>query len=358
MQIAVQVGLLAGGIALLAVTGWWRLCFWPFRLRPDRMTAEKLGFLVSTPESRKRVEAITRSFAGGFNAALTCPSDGAWRRRCDGFGQHYRPFAHEGAAMGYSLRHLLGGSGRDFEQTVVSTRPELRYLYYVGLGFWSGMRNHTPAKMRRGVEELDPLYRFLCYDGYGFKVGFFEYLKDRSCLVKLDRFEGYARQAAYQGLGRAFWFLFMDRHDLMIEQIGEQGDYAVDVAAGVGLAAAFVNTDRLEVALEAGRKMLGPWRDHFHQGLCFALKARSIDDVDAFESNMSRLPAATREAAYAAIRECDRVELLIRDQQTDDGYRRWRSQVREWMAEHIDYPLAGLTSADDAGSKSPRIGVA
>ncbi|MFQ5491957.1 MAG: DUF1702 family protein, partial [Phycisphaerae bacterium] len=338
MHIAVQVGLLAGLVGVLVLTGRWRLCYWPFRLRPSRMTVGKLGFLVSCPENVRRVESITRSFAGGFNAALTSPSDDAWRRRCDSFGVHDRPFAHEGAAMGYPLRRLGGKSGRDFEESVVSRRPEMRYLYYVGLGFWSGMRNHTPERMRRVVEGLDPLYRFLCYDGYGFKVGFFDYLKDRACITRLDRFEGYARHAAYQGLGRAFWFLFMDRHDLLIERIGELGDDAVDAAAGVGLATAFVNTDRLEVAFEVGLKMPGPWRDHFHQGMCFALKARSLDDVDEFDKNLSRLPSGSREAAYAAIRECDRVELLIRDEQADDGYRRWRDQVRRWMADNVEYP--------------------
>ncbi len=34
---------------------------------------------------------------------------------------------------------------------------------------------------------------------------------------RLNELEGYARSAAYQGVGRAFYFLFMDDHDALIE---------------------------------------------------------------------------------------------------------------------------------------------
>jgi hypothetical protein len=168
----------------------------------------------------------------------------------------------------------------------------------------------------------------------------------------LDGLEGYARNAAYQGVGRAFWFLYMDRPDVLIERIRTLGDHAADAAAGAGRASVFVFPDRLDVAQRLAARLPAEWRDHFHLGMCFALKARSINDQDQFERYMAAAAPAVREAAYAAIRECDRIELLVRSEPGRDGYRAWRARVTEWMAGHIEYPMAGLKDASaKAGSR-------
>jgi hypothetical protein len=257
--------------------------------------------------------------------------------------------------MGYTARHLFRYDPAEFERTLVKPRPEMRYLYYVGLGFWSGIRNHPPAKLERTVDGLDPLHRYLCFDGYGFKRAFFDYPRDPAAFRVLDALPGYARNAAYQGVGRAFWFLYMHRPDVLVERMRGLGVHAVDAAAGVGLASVFVFPDRLAVAQRLGQAMPAEWRDHFHLGMCFALKARSINDQDQFERWMSAAPASVREAAYASIRECDRIELLVRSEPGSDGYRQWRSRVTEWMAGRIDFPMSGisLTSGVEASQQEP-----
>lgn len=335
---------LALAVALLIVTGWWRLAFVAFAIRPSRMTVDRLGLSVTSPRDVERVDTILASFAGGFNAMIAAPSSRAWRAYCDSLPALYRPFAYEGAAMGYTLRHLFRYRPDEFEDRIVKPLPEYRYLYYVGLGFWSGMRRHDATAMSRVVEALDPMHRYLCYDGYGFKHAFFDYPNDPNGLRPLDSLEGYARNAACQGVGRAFFFLYMAEPETLVEQVGKLGVYAADAAAGVGLAAAFINPDRLEVARELGARLPSNWHDHYHLGMCFGLKARSINDVDRFEQDMGRTEAGVREAVFASIRECDRVERLTRSEQGENGYRRWRERVTEWMAGHIDYPLAGLRS--------------
>ena len=169
---------LAAGLLVVLLTGWWRLAFAVVAIRRSRMTIEHLGFRVTLPDQVERVNGILDSFAGGFNAMIAWPSFSGWARYCDSLPVVYRPFAHEGAAMGYCLRRLFRYSPTEFEERIVRARPQFRYLSYVGLGFWSGMRGHDPTRLARIVDGLDTLHGYLCYDGYGFKHGFFDYLKD------------------------------------------------------------------------------------------------------------------------------------------------------------------------------------
>lgn len=347
----------ATAIAVAVVTGWWRWALTPWTINAKRMTVRQLGLMVSDPSDVQRVDSILAGFAGGFNRMMARASWQTWQEYCASLPALLRPFAEEGAAMGYTPRRLFRYRPAAFERDIVRPRPEFRYLHYVGLGFWSGMRNHSVRKLERVTAGLDPLHRFLCFDGFGFKVAFFDDPQDDAALGKLDAFSGYARDVAYQGVGRAFFFRFMDRPDLFVERVAKLGENAVDVAAGAGLAAVFVNPDRLEVARRWAEQMPEGWKPHFHLGMCFGLKARSINDLDGFEKNLQRLDRAGQDAVWASIRECDRVELLVRADGETDGYRRWRSRVTEWMGENVEYPLAGVrhgSRAKGAGSSSER----
>ncbi len=339
--------------AVLVGTGWWRLAFRLFAIRPHRMTVDRLGLMITSTADVDRVNTLLRNFAGGFNVMITARSESVWRSCCESIDPRYRPFAEEGVAMGYTLRHLFRYDAGAFEENLVKRRPEFRYLHYVGLGFWSGMRGHDGQRLGTVVDGLDPMHRYLCYDGYGFKHAFFDYPKNPDELRRLDSLKGYARNAAYHGVGRAFFFLFMSRPDLLIEHIERLGEYAEDAAAGVGLAAVFVFPDRLDVARELGAELPTAWRDHFHLGMCFALKARAINDTTLLKRDMGRLAPNVQEAVWASIRECDRVELLVRSEEeseprpsgSEPGYRRWRRTVRDWMSDHIEFPMAGIKAS-------------
>jgi hypothetical protein len=99
-------GVLAAGL-VLAATGWWRKAFAVFALRPGRMTVQRLKLCVSEPADVARVNSILSSFAGGFNAMITSPSPNAWRGYCEALPSLLTSFAHEGAAMGYTVRRLF-----------------------------------------------------------------------------------------------------------------------------------------------------------------------------------------------------------------------------------------------------------
>lgn len=336
-----------GVVALIALvrTGAWRFVFLPFTIRAGRMTVDRLGLIVHAPEDITRVNSILGAFAGGFNATITGRTKSIPQAYCESQPPLLRPFAEEGVAMGYTLRNLFLFRPDEFERDVVKPMPEFRYLYYVGLGFWSGMRGHSAQRMESIADKLDLMHKYLCYDGYGFKHGFFDHPKDPACLGRLDALGGYARNAAYQGVGRSFYFRFMAEPQRMIDEIRKLGVHAGDVASGVGLAAAFVNPDRLEVALRFAKKLPQEWHADFHLGMCFGLKARSINNLDRFQRDMSRLDPCVSGAVFASIRECDRVELVVRTEMTGNDYFRWRDRVTKWMVGHIEYPMAGLKSA-------------
>jgi len=352
-------GMIIAAVLLLAAvpvmaTGRWRYIFRLFAIDSREMTVEKLNLAVHDPDDITRVNHLLASFAGGFNAMISSPSQADAHAYCDALPVLNQPFAEEGVAMGYTLRHLFRFDPKRFEEELVRPRPEYRYLYYVGLGFWSGMRNHSQEKVSRIAVDLDPLHQFLVFDGYGFKSAFFDYRKNPGSLKKrLDELDGYSRRAAYQGVGRAFWFLYRDDREAMIHHMTQLGEHAADAAAGVGLASVFVNPDRLDVAQSLGRSLPRDWQADFHLGMCFALKARSINNLDQFERDMDRAAPAVRQAAYESIRECDRVELQVRADGKDDGYRRWRSRVTAWMVDHVEYPLAGMKSDSRSATREP-----
>lgn len=349
----------AAAALLLGASGAWRTLLWPFTIRARRMTVARLGLIVAPGEDTERVNTILRHFLTGFNRTLTSRSLGRALAATSSSDPLYRPFAEEGMAMGYTPHRLFRFDPAAFESDLVRARPEFRYLYYVGLGFWSGLRNHGVDRLLGVTERLDPLHRFLVFDGYGFKVAFFDHPSQPGALSRLDTLPGYARNAALQGVGRALFFRFMGEPPHLIAALRQLGDDAADAAGGVGLAAVFVNPDRLETARTLARSMPMAWRSHFHLGMCFALKARSVNDVDAFQQCLGRTSDAVCAASYAAIRECDRVELLVRDEfygashlrrpvEVDQGYRAWRERVAAWMDRNIEFPLSHVKVSKSA----------
>ncbi|MFQ5495999.1 MAG: hypothetical protein ACE5EX_11530, partial [Phycisphaerae bacterium] len=74
----------------------------------------------------------------------------------------------------------------------------------------------------------------------------------------------------------------------------------------------------------------------------------------------SKLETPVADAVRVSIRECDRIELLIRSEPDDNGYRTWRRRVTLWIADNIDYPFAGVRSTTRAKppsrSRSLRLG--
>jgi hypothetical protein len=349
----------------VVATGAWRVCLRPALIDADTMTVERLGFKVSDAADIELVHGVCRAFAGGFNssaAATGLQGSDAWTRHTDGLAVHFRPFADEGAAMGYPLRAMWNASAKGFEADFPQRRPAYGYLHYVGLGFWHAMRGSSPAKVERLVKELDPLHGRLCWDGYGFKFGFFDYDSSASRVGDLRGLPGYAAHVAHQGLGRSLWFRFMGDAVGLVKAIKATGDFAPDVASGVGLAVAFTTIDRSERGRDALESLPVAWRDDVLLGMCFALKARSLNDPAYFDACLEGMGAERAESIRRGLLECDARERTVRSEIAAtvdrrelglataevDGYRRWRESLKTWLGEHIVYPFDGMRDGSTA----------
>ena len=308
------------------------------------MRWDRLGMRLRTRNDQQRVETVCEVVAGGFNAMICGPDDQSWWDYCQGLEPHWQPFAREGASMGYALRHVLGpGRGR-FEQNVVRAHPEGTYMYYVGRGLWHGMRYGKTARLDRETETLDAMYGMLCYDGFGFKYGFFDYGKILGLTERLMGLAGYRRRAAMQGIGRTLWFQFMNDADRLVAEIRRFDPRAhADLAAGLGLASVFVHTNALEAVWSLAASMPEAWRSDFQLGLSFGLRAREMNGPAYFEECLTRIPQARRKGIRQAMRECDRIEREVRASGQADGYRLWREGLTEWMDNNLKYPMEALT---------------
>lgn len=333
----------AAGAGVILGAGWWRRAFAVAGIPKNQMNVVRLGLNVRRPARIERVNAILGAFADGFNSMISAPQAAAWRAQADEMSPVLQPFAHEGAAMGHIPRRLMRYDAARFEREFPLRLPQFRYLYYVGLGFWAGMRNYTASKLERLVRGLDPLYAYLVYDGYGFKHAFFDLPKRADGLAALGALNGYARAAAYQGVGRAMWFYHMDDIDGLASRLRSFGAYGSHAAAGVGLAAVFTFPDDLAAALESLAALPAEWHPALSLGMCFGSKARATTDRGLFTAEVRALPVERAEAISASIDACDQLEEQVRCDGAPDGYARWRAAVTAWMEGNVVFPMAALT---------------
>jgi hypothetical protein len=218
------------------------------------------------------LETVGSRFVAGYNLALEYGTPEVVGENLGAIEPELRGFAFEGAAMGLALLDcvtpwrsnrvavFLRGAGNDHI-----------YMVHVGVGWlWARM----PASMRPGEAHLDPLLRWLAFDGWGFHEGFFrwpEYIAGQPHPKKL---KGYETRAFDQGLGRSFWFVNGADVDLIARVISDFGiERQPDLWSGIGLAAAYAGIVD-EACLSRLRKKAGAFWPHVAQGAAFAAKAR------------------------------------------------------------------------------------
>jgi hypothetical protein len=267
-------------------------------------------FHIRQAEGRELVDRLGRAFLGGFNAMLRL--DNLERvadlgRRVD---PHFRPFFFEGAAMGYLPRgyHASDCRAERAEAALLAMDPAYRYLYYVGLGFWFGFRSpRFPERIEMLSPYLDPMYAPLCYDGFGFKVGFFDSSGDVERTRVLERCPERHRRFAYQGLGRAMFFVFMDDEPGFHAFREALPEHSVDLEFGRSLARGFAGVDRADslLAYTEGAS------DERHRtarlvGVAWALAARKMNDRDYFARCVARADATERSVLARLPEVCDR----------------------------------------------------
>ena len=244
-----------------------------FSIPADEATFQKRGFYASTPEVQKHLEKVGQNFLFGYHAALDDePVEDLAGRLCQ-TDHDFQGFAFEGAAMALSFldRFSLGRSRRRIGEFLRGPGAPHVYMIHVGVG-WALAR--IPWGMRRGVDRLDPLLRWLAVDGYGFHEGFFHFRRYAGGRKMPRIASGYWLRAFDQGFGRSLWFVMGASATKIAENIAAFDDSRrPDLWSGVGLAATYAGGGD-EGNLLALRSLCAGYLPHTGQGAAFAVKAR------------------------------------------------------------------------------------
>lgn len=285
------------------------------------------GFHGAATETRAVLERHGRAFVAGFNTALAVPSTPILIQRLGALELEERGFGYEGAAMALGvldtmrlidparLPAFVSGAGHPY-----------RHLIHVGCGWaMARLRLRRPRLWQR----LDPLLRWLAFDGWGFHEGFFK----PSAVVERQRrsrlLRGYELRAFDQGLGRSLWFVTgTDVSGLTHAVRGFEGERHADLWSGVGLAAVYaggVQTSELEALMSAA----GPYAAYLAQGAAFAAKARLHGgNLGPTHERAVRVLCKGLSALEAAAVTERALGELRRDGSAQD-YERWRTAVRQ-----------------------------
>jgi enediyne biosynthesis protein E3 len=318
-----------GLLGLLAMRYW----YVPFLQNPEHIDLQKLGFKVTTEAHKQRVRNILNAFFQGFNAMFTEKNMAGVRAKCDSLPSLFRPFAQEGAAMSFGIKTVLRnfGNARNFEKDIQSLSPQYYLMYYIGLGFCTGMIfRFLPSRVRHLASQLDPFYKYLCYDGFGFKIGLFNYLKNPNILKLYSKFEGYEKHACYQGFGRSLWFIFRDAPASIEKTIAmQEPSVRGDCYSGLGLAVTFTNMDDLRIPFDFSERVECEYLADYFLGVMIALYTRREIDASYLNECLEGIDPGQRSFAFEGLRSCDRHFADVAAATSKDHYEIWRRSITE-----------------------------
>lgn len=294
-----------------------------FRLLRQDMAQVDFGlrrFRLRPGPARQTLESAGRAFLTGLNAALCADSLSELAHDVTEVDSDLEGFAWEGAGMGAAIRDLLTPRAR-VAALLAGPAAAYPHLVHVGVGWAYARLRRRPG----GRLPLDPLLRWLAWDGYGFHRGFFA--ADR--VIGGQRLEPGLSQAQRavrdQGLGRALWFHECADPDAVALRVAEFASARrADLWSGVGLAATYAggatDDELARLVVLAGR-----YHADLAQGSAFAAKARLVSTIVPahVESAVRILTGAT---VACAAEWTDKA--LPPGGSTLGDYQRWRADIR------------------------------
>jgi hypothetical protein len=297
------------------------------RRDPAEIARRARSFRIEREDKRGMVDRLGRAFLGGYNAMLARGAPGGVAAEGRRVESHYRPFFFEGAATGYVARSIVtrSCSPARAEADLLGMEPAFRYLYYVGLGLGYGFRHAArPEALLELEARVDPLYLPLCFDGWGFKLGFFDFPRRPGVLARLARVPAEQRFAAYQGFGRALYFVYMDDPRGFGEVRSALGAaHGDDLEFGRSLARGFTGVDEPD-ELVRWVDSAGDERDRAPRllGITWALTARRMNDAPYFAACMARAAPPNRERLERLPAACER------EREAASNYADWQARTR------------------------------
>lgn len=296
-------------------------------ISPREVSFARRGFHAGSATARARLEGVGRAFLQGYHAALEADPAAGLPRRLGGVAAELRGFAYEGAAMALALLDGLAFGRRRLTVLLAKEGASHAYMVHVGVGWALARLPFTPGPL---VRCLDPLLRWLAFDGYGFHQGYFHPRRAVSAREVPGRLRGYQRRAFDQGLGRSLWFVDgADPARLAATTAAFPPSRRPDLWSGIGLAAAYAGGVEAP-ELVALRRWAGPFRAHLAQGAAFAAKARQRAGNPAAHTELACRLLCGRSAGDAARITDAALENLPPDRE-EPRYETWRRRVREGL---------------------------
>jgi hypothetical protein len=292
---------------------------------------ERRRFRAAASSARARLEGIGRTFLAGYRSALRDPDPAPLARSLEGIEPEDRGFAYEGAAMALGLLDLLvpWGFGR-FQRFLQGPGRTHVHLVHVGAG-WALAR----VPLRRGalLRGLDPLLRWLAFDGVGFHQGYFHHRRAIGRRTRPGWLSGYALRAFDQGLGRSLWFVEGAHVPAIAAAIARfEPARRADLWSGVGLASAYAGGAE-ECGLAPLRDAAGEHLAAAAQGAAFAAAARRRAGLPAagHTDRVCRLLCGRSAAEAAAVTEEALAGLTAAGDATPP-YEEWRQRIQARFA--------------------------
>ena len=253
---------------------WPRLSARPLRrllsLSLDQANFRTRGFASAEPSRQRALEKIGKTFIGGYNAALAADSVEQILQHTGAIAQMDRGYAAEGAAFGAAIVDALPFRRALLPRCIEAFQSDFRYLAHVGAG-WALAR--VPWRRRCIVASLDPLLRWLAFDGLGFHDTYFYH--DR-ILAGWHRWRsGYAARAYDQGVGRALWFVGGSVPAVISLISTFPASRRSDLWSGLALAMTYAGPSR-DHEIVAAFRSAAAYRADFAQGIAFACEARAL----------------------------------------------------------------------------------
>lgn len=272
---------------------------------------------------RDRMAEIGRAFVAGYRASFQEDDPAALAARLAALERETQGFAAEGIGLGLALQDATSRQRRDrFHGFAAGPGSPLIYMLHLGAG-WS-LALSLP-RIREWIGKLDPLYRGMAFDGFGFYRAFFF---QRRTLVRrrvpswLDSSE---RRSFDVGIGRRLWFLDRGLEEVVTEVRAFPAERQGDLWTGLGEACAFAG-GRGAAAADVLLDAAGPCAASFAQGIAFSTEVRERGGNPALHTEAScrtvwglpaqEVAALTREAAAGPSGE-------------DTPLESWRRRLRE-----------------------------
>lgn len=221
-------------------------------------------------------------------------------------GYPYQTVLRESQSLPWNIRaffnegHAMGSAGRAacmFRQNPETRMTSIDYelMRFVGYGFWNGVAATYPvpgiSERRSYWQDISvfPKYGLLMLNGYGFALTLFRGIFDQQLKRKLMSMnDTRRREAAFHGVGRVLWFLYLNNFHALKNIMEEHEEIAEPLAIGLGLAMAFTQVATPEKILRSLDHFSDAQRMHLIRGAGIALQVHANNDPEC-RSNIEKM---------------------------------------------------------------------